>query len=396
MILETSANRILHNFIGPVVVTLLALLPFSVLSQSKSSGSDSQPPKHYFNTTFLFDGYGKPSVGIDTAGIGKRLKTFSVKQSNLSFYIPLFTEDRKGSGADSNVISNTHLLLTGNFHTLQPAFDGITDHRLTKRGVGLRYIYNTGKKGVWFFDVFPFITRDVTYRSSKPTVRLSSTALYSYNVNEYFNLRIGATRFYGLGNRVLLPFVGIRVGRLDKINASLQFPRSFTFNVPLGSWLNIAAFSKTQGGVYNFSNHDTLYYKPTTATFHFTRFEIISGLRVDCRVGARVNLYGSLGLSNQNRIVFYSENGNKARSKLLPYNTYFYSDSPDKTYFLQFGIVLRLGRTKSYYNNRNIYDAIDINNKTGMYDGNPQILKAPKKLPKNLSGIEDLMDYDDY
>ena len=100
--------------------------------KSKSSGSDSQPPKHYFNT-ILFDGYGKPSVGIDTAGIGKRLKTFSVKQSNLSFYIPLFTEDRKGSGADSNVISNTHLLITGNFHA-STAFDGITDHRLTKRG----------------------------------------------------------------------------------------------------------------------------------------------------------------------------------------------------------------------------------------------------------------------
>jgi hypothetical protein len=353
-------------------------------------------PKHYFNTVFVLDRYAKPSKKLDTLNsTGKRLGSYGIKQYDISFYIPVFTKDYKGSGADSNVISNLHLLLTGNFQSLRPVFSGISPHRLVKRSIGARGIYNSGKKAVWFVDIAPFITRDITYRSD-PIFRLASTLVYSYNVNDRFNWRLGVTKSFQWGNRLYLPFIGLRFGRLDKLNLSVQFPRSISLNLPFSPNFVMSVYSRPQGGIYNFSNHDTLYPRPTDATFHFTRYEINTGMRFDVRIGSHFAFFIAAGLSTRNNITFYSERANKNRPR-LPYKIYFYSDNPKPTLFGQFGIVLKFGKTRSYYNNRNMYDAIDLNNKAGVNDGNRQIPIPPKKAPKNinLESVRDLIDYND-
>lgn len=366
------------------------------VSQKSYDSLKIETPKHYFNTLLVIDGYGKPSKNMkDTADVlNKRLKSYGVKQVNLSFCTPLYTKDEYSK--DSSRISNHHILLTGNYNVLKPIFSGISDHKLVKLGIGLRYIYNTGKKGVLFADIAPFITRDATY-ASKAYFRLASTMVYSYNINENFNWRLGITKSFMWGNRYYLPFIGFRIGKLDKLNLSIQFPRSISVNFPINPSFILKLYTAPQGGMYNFSNHDTLYFNKTTSTFHFTRYEINTGLRADIRVSNHFNFYLATGFSTQNNITFYSEKANKNRPR-LSYLTYFYSEKIAPSLYLNFGLVFKLGHTKSYYKNRNVYDAINLNNTLGTDNGNAQIPLAPKILKdsQNLKSIQDLIDYNDF
>lgn len=385
--------------------SLLLILCFGIcfLSGRQMRGQGSYDslklklPKHYFNSVFVLDAYRKPSTNLDNSEpLNKRLENYGIKQLNFSFYAPLITRSFKGNGTDSNVTANSHLLLTGNLVSLQPVFDGISQHRLTKRGIGIRYIYNTGKKGVWFFDVAPFVTRDVSYRSTAFR-RLASTIVYSHNFSDKFNVRLGATKSFMWGNRFYLPFIGLRFGKLDKVNLSIQFPRSISLNVPFTSKFIMSIYTKPQGGLYNFSNRDTIYYNGAVKTVHFSRYEINTGLRFDARISSHVCLFVSCGLSTGNNIAFYSDGANKNR-KGAYYKTSFYSEQPSSTLYGQFGLVLKFGKTRSFYNDRNIYDAIDLNNKTDKGDGNFPIPLTPEKAPKNpnLESIQDLIDYNDF
>lgn len=366
-------------------------------SQKSYDSLNIKVAKHYFNTTLVFDAYFKPKQAMDTTNnpIAKKLETYGIKQNNLSFQIPVFTKDIKGTGKDSNVIANKHLMITGTFMTLKPIFEGIKQHTLKKRGIGIRYIYNTGKKSVWFFDAAPFVTRDITYLS-KPFFRLASTIIFSHNVNQKFNFRIGATKSFLWGNRLYLPFIGFRIGALDKINLSIQFPRNITINLPINRKITVGIYTKPQGGVFNFSNHDTIYFRRGFGTFHFTRYEINTGLRLDVRSGSFFNFYLATGLSTSNHVIFYSDYANSTQ-KQISYNKYFFIRSLPPTVYLNFGLVFKVGKTRSYYNNTNIYDAIDLNN---IYsgNGNAQIPVKTERQVKdpNIEAIKDLIDYNDF
>lgn len=379
----------------------LFLLLRSGGAQNSYDSLKIKSPKHYFQTILVLDGYRKPSQDIkDTVNfLSKRLKSYGVNQFSFSFITPLLTKEK--ITVDSNRKANSHLLLTVNYVRLQPIFSGISTHNLVKSGVGIRYIYNTGKKGVWFIDASPFITRDASYKS-EPYVRLASTIIYSHNTNDHFNWRIGVTKSFLWGNRLYLPFIGVRFGRLDEPNISIQFPRSVNINIPVNSKLILSLYTKPQGGMYNFSNHDSIYYLNSAATFHFTRYEINSGFRADVRLNSKFNFYLATGFSTKNNITFYSDKANKKNPK-APYNVYFYNQTFDPSLFFNFGLVLKLGKTKSYYNNTNIYDAIDLNTTIDGGDnntsnGNTQIPLTPKKKKEdiNLKSIEDLIDYNDF
>lgn len=329
---------------------------------------------------------------MDTVNaISKRLKTYGIKQMCLSFQIPLLTKD---ISIDSNTIANHHLLLTGTFLSLRPQFEGISQHHLVKRGVGVRYIYNSGKKGVWFFDVAPFTTKDLS-SDAKSYGRIASTIVYSHNFSDRFNLRGGITKSFLWGNRYYLPFIGIRIGRLDRVNLSIQFPRSINLNLPVSNRAVFSLYTKPQGGMYIFSNQDSLYFNTNVESFHFTRYELNTGCRVDLRI-KQVNFYAALGLSTHNNITFYSEKRNS--SKVASYNTYFYRKNLPASAFLNVGLVIKLGKTRSMYLNRNLYDAVDLNSTAGLPNQNAQIPIPAKKTPEkiNLESIQDLIDYNDF
>ena len=379
-----------------VLISFSAVFLFygQVSAQQSYSVTGAKRPKHYFNTVIILDGYRKPSKTLkDTTDfISKRLQTYAVKLVDLSFYTPLFTfEDR----SDTMVYKNTHILLTGTYQALQSVFTGISKHQLVKIGIGIRYIFNSGKKGVWFVDAAPFITKDVTYQS-KAYFRLASTIVYSYNVSYSFGCRLGVTKSFQWGNRLYLPFIGLRFGRLDRVNLSVQIPRSISLNIPMGSNVIFSFYSKPQGGLYNFSNHDSLYYRKQTATFNFTRYELNTGFRVDVRCGRNFNFYVATGISSRNTITFYSEKANNDRPR-LPYRIYFYNEHIAPTLFFNAGLVLKFGKTRSYFNNRNLYDAMDLNNVMDG-NGNTQIPLPTKKQKSNanLNSIQDLIDYNDF
>lgn len=385
-----------------MLITLSAVFLF--LNQSKAqSAFDSlkiKMAKHYFQTVIVMDGYRKPNQEIkDTSNISKRLKSYGVNQFIFSLNTPIATIDRFSK--DSSIRKNTHILLTANYMRLQPVFDGIPTHNLVKLGIGGRMIINTGKKAVWFIDVSPFVTKDVTYPSA-PYFRMASTIVYSHNVNDRFNWRIGITKSFLWGNRYYLPFIGLRFGRLDKTNISIQFPRSININLPVNRKLQFSIYTKPQGGMFNFSNHDSIYFFPDSKTFHFTRYEINTGFRADVRVNSWFNFYIATGFSTKNNITFYSERANPSKSA-SGYRVYFYDKDFAPTMFFNAGLVLKFGKTRSFYNDKNLYDAIDLNNTIGGGDnnisnGNTQILIPSKQKQQeyNLKSVQDLIDYNDF
>ncbi len=383
----------------PVFICTIFLFSAQLKAQATYDSLKIKTPKHYFNTVIALDGYRKANQKFtDTADfLAKRLKSYGLNQFSLSFYTPIITDVEEDTV--KHITKSTHILLTGTYIRLKPVFDSLKPHDLVKSGLGLRFIFNSGKKGVWFFDVSPFVTKDRTY-TSKPYFRLASTIVYSHNVSERFNWRIGATKSFMWGNRSYWPFIGLRFGRLDKVNLSIQFPRSISLNIPANEKLILSFYTKPQGGMYNYSNHDSLYYLKNDATFSYTRYELNSGLRADVRFSNNVSCYLAMGISSKNNITFYSETANKDKKGM--YKKYFFEQNLGPTIFFNAGMVIKFGKTRTFINDRNMYDVMDLNNTNGVGDnnssmGNPQIPVTPKKIKNvNLNSIQDLIDYNDF
>jgi hypothetical protein len=399
-----------------VMLGLYIGLSYSFYAQKDSAVNFSakkmtkfKEPKHFFSNTIFLDYYYKPPVDLnDTSRIGKQLGTYSIAQSCINFYSPLVTINKYNR--DSSVNSNFHLLLAGTAYYLQPIFSGISKHTLAKYGLGIRAIYNTGKKSIFFIESTPFLTQDITPGAAQNgTWRMSGTLLWSYSPTNKFNFRLGATKSFLWGNRFYLPFVGLRFGKVDGFNFSFQFPKNLSLNLPIGNVFRLSLYSKPQGGVFNFSNRDTVYnnkfYKNTNIsqekTIQFGRYELLTGMRMDVVPCRWLGLYLSTGFSTKNGIAFYSNNFNKNNKRGSLGD--FYARAPKNSVFINMGVVFRIGKTKSYYNNRNMYEAIDLNNSIDPGDnnvnpGNGNIVIPKKKIPKSLkpSEIQDLIDANDF
>src|ERR1700752_933931 len=148
-----------------------------------------KPSKHYFKTTFNLDFYstGKRDL-IQKNFVAQKLKSYQVNQFAFGFNAPLFTKDFYKK--DSTQISNFHLLLTGSYVSLTPNFEGISTHHLNKTTIGVRTIYNTGKRSIFYAEFAPFTTRDNGYRYTRQS-RFATTLLYDHVVNNYFSFRLG-------------------------------------------------------------------------------------------------------------------------------------------------------------------------------------------------------------
>ena len=236
--------------------------------------------KHYFHTLIYTDFYstGKRDLS-DINFVGKKLKSYQVNQSVIGFNVPLFTKDFHSK--DSSVISNFHLLLTGGYSAVTPKFSGIAkDHKLSRTSLGVRAIYNMGRRSILYAEFSPFMTQDNGYSYTKRT-RIASALIYNFTVNKYFSFRLGYARSFIFGNRFNLPYVGIRVGKLDGVNFSVQFPRSISFNVPIGKYVKTSLYTKPQGGMYSFANSDSIYYLNNDRSLNFGRYEFLGGARID-------------------------------------------------------------------------------------------------------------------
>lgn len=352
--------------------------------------------KHYFNTLVYTDFYktGKRDLS-DINFVGKKLKTYQVSQFVVGFNTPLLTKDFYNK--DSTVISNFHLLLTGGYSVVAPDFSGVSkDHYLSRTSLGIRTIYNFGKRSILYAEFSPFMTQDNGYSYTK-RYRIASTLIYNFTVNKYFSFRAGYARSFMYGNRLNLPYVGIRVGKLDGVNLSIQFPRSISFNVPIGKHVRTSLYTKPQGGMYSFANSDSIYYLNNDKNLTFGRYEFIGGMRIDILPSRFFSFYLSSGLTTQNQINFYSETFNKKNKQKL-YS--FYKEKIDGSLFVNFGLVFKFGKVKSAFNNYNMYNALDLNSSdvgNNINTGQNQIPAKEKKI-KNVSPseVQDLIETQDF
>jgi len=361
-------------------------------------------PKHYFTPTLFSDYYTTPDRAIPQTGkrlknltedqrIRTHLKSYQYSQLEGGFYLPIFTRDYERA---DNSTANFHLLVTGSYLMAMPRFAGISDHNLLKACVGLRGIYNSGRKGIWFFDATPFMSTDLS-AASNTTYRWGGVALYDYMANPSLSFRFGFIRTFMFGNRYHLPYFGIRIGRLDRSYLSIQFPRNATFSFPMGRYMRGSIYIKPMGGVFNMANSDTVYYKnPSEKTINYGRYELISGFRVDANFNKHFSLFASAGFTGFKHLAFYSETENANNKFLL---NPFYNEVFAPGVFVNAGFTLRIGRAKSIYNNYNMYEVFNLNNTIGIGDnnnvsgGNGNIPNNIKKKSDSNIKIKDLQDF---
>lgn len=388
----------------PIKQHIFFLISFVLITTKLSAfnAADStkkvKPPKHYFNKTLYFDYYSTGKRELDTINqVSKVLGSYQLSQVSLGYTFPMVTRDIYNK--DSTKISTLNLLFTGNYSNLKLNFEGIDKHNLTKLSLGCRGFYSNGKKSIFFVELSPFVTQDRGYAYTK-TYRLASTVLYNFTANEYFSFRVGYTRSFLWGNRYQLPYVGIRVGKLDKTNFSVQFPRGVTLNIPLGKYVRTSLYTKPQGGLYTFANTDSLKIGSLEDNdkLYFGRYEFLSGLRLDVQPSNFFNFYVSTGFTTRNKIAFYSTTLIKDNNST--YKNY-YSENIKGSIFVNFGLVFRFGRTKSTYNNSLMYDMKDLNNTvapgdSGVNNGNGDIPVPANKIKKvNTDEILDLIEAQD-
>lgn len=392
-----KVSRILSMFLLLFPAIVFAGTADSLARDSSARAArHGKPPKHYIKSNLFFSRYGTMSRTLEGKDLflNNRLGNYSFTQYNLGFYTPLMT--RSWYRKDSVRLANFHLLFTFNYNVSIPAFSGeANEHKLFKSGIGLRGIYNTGGKWIWFFDASPFSVGDrMDMRTKQP--RYASILVADYVPSADFSLRFGFTRTFLFGNRYHLPMIGMRFGRLDKMYLSIQFPRSVTAAWVVNKNFTLSLYSKPFGGLYRFSNKDTLYINPDVKVLQFGRWELTNGARVDVNMGSNFSMFVSGGISMNNRIFFFSpdfNNNNSSLGVLAP----FYRGTVDPTPFLHLGLSVRFGKTKKISGDHRMYEVIDM---TNMYDpgdnndgpGNGQIPAEAKKREMERIKYQDVSD----
>jgi len=306
--------------------------------------------------------------------LDKQLGSYKYSEINTGFYLPFFTRDyvRK----DSVTISNLHLLFVGNFLTAKPVFSALSEqHHLYKVSLGLRMIHNNGKKNIWFYNGTPVTARD---QYSSPSTKYASILVFNRTVSQKFSYRLGLTKTFIFGNRVRLPIIGFRVGPLDGIYMSMMLPRNISLNFPMGKKFTGSFYIKPLGGLYDFSNRDSIY-SANDDNIQFGRYEFLNGLRLDYNPNKNFSMFLSGGVTKYNAISFASVDFQTNKRGLIA--PFYIQKNLSPSLFINWGVTLRFGKTKKVYNNMNMYDVFELNNTFDPGDNNdgPSNGNIPKK-----------------
>jgi hypothetical protein len=396
-------ERLKQYVLKHVLLFIFLIAVVDVFSQTDST-KKIKAPKHYFTPTIFSDYYTTPQKNLDQRfrkvtgdpGIKKHLENYQYSQLVGGFYFPLMTKDYDRTDGST---SNFHLLGTGSYMMAMPRFGGTSNHNLLKASLGIRGIYNSGRKGIWFADISPFISTDLSAHSNT-AYRWGGTFIYDYMANPSLSFRFGVTRTFVLGNRNFLPYFGMRIGRLDNVYLSIQFPRNVTFSFPMSKYLRGSIYFKPMGGLFNMANNDSIYTKNKDNTILYGRYELISGFRLDANFNKHVSVFVSTGFTGVKSLAFYSETENKNNRFVLQD---FYRERISRGLFFDIGFTVRIGRAKSIYNNYNLYETFNLNstidvgdNNTNTGDGNiPNQQKKTQQSNLKIKDVQDLIEAQD-
>ncbi|HEU4716943.1 MAG TPA: hypothetical protein VFU15_03890 [Bacteroidia bacterium] len=376
----------------------------SVNSSPAPSRTRAREVRNYIRPCIYFNYYGtKPrAVKGTNHTLNSRLGDYSYAQSNLGCYVPLYTHTAFGK-RDTTDVNTFHLLMTFNALTDMPKFSGLDEqHKIYKGGLGLRAIYGFGSQYVLFADISPYVVEDRFDKQQTQHVRLASSFVFNWMITPAFSMRFGGTRTFLLGNRFYLPMIGFRVGRLDsKFYFSFQFPRYTSFNFQPSPKFSFSFYSKSMGGLYNFSNGDSIY-NGRDSVIQFGQFGVAHGVRFDFRTGPDFSCFVSAGFESSNHIWFYSYSFNRD-NHLGPLH-HFYDGRPAPVGFLNFGVTWRFGQAKKSTGNYLMYDIFDLNNTMDPGDNNsgpgngdvtPQYDKKKEMRKVQYNDVVDLLDDSD-
>ena len=344
---------------------------------------ENKPVKRYIRPCFYYNSYTTPEQIIDN----NRLKTYKFNQSNLGFYIPMFT--KTWYREDSISLSNFHLLLTGNILTAKATFSGVKavagTNTLIKLSLGMRAIYNTGNKNIWFFNASPFVSQD-EITISDPTLRISAMVVLNRTVSRTFSYRLGIIKTFTFGRSISLPVFGMRFGPLDGCNFTFQFPRNASFNFPMGKKFTASVFARVVGGLYNYSNYTN---KDSTFLINspvvqFSRTEVQNGFQANYRPNSNFTLFTSMGLIYNRRVAF-AYNTRTSGSREVIYSTYV-----NPTIFLNIGLSLRFGKAKKVYGNYQMYEVFNLNNSYEPGDMNTGLPNSDIPIPSKDNDLNSI------
>ncbi len=398
---------------GFTILFIFSVAPLLASFESDSGkkekdGKKYREPKHYFSNTIWMNHYSSNNYKISNPKIDT-LGNYSFKQLNTAFYFPLWTKDVYKK--DSTIIANHHLLLTGNFVYASPEFSGLkVQHTLYKSALGFRYIYNNGDKNIWFFDLGSFTSGDNTLLERQER-RSTSVIVFNHVFKDWLSMKIGVTKTFLFGDRLHLPVLGVRIGRLDGVYASVTFPRNISLNFPMGRKLSASLFVKPMGGIYNFANSvtytsgkDTILYNGSgidSTMIIFGRYEYLGGMRLDFTPSKHFSLFVSGGVTSGNWIGFASYQNDKDKFKRI--SVFAGQPFSENSGFFNFGMTFRFGRTKNFQGNINMYELFYLNNEFDPGDNNdgagngdiPKQMKEKKMRKLSYKDIEDFVDEGD-
>ncbi|MBI2271299.1 MAG: hypothetical protein HYU69_13225 [Bacteroidetes bacterium] len=358
-------------------------------ADSTSGRSNIKEIKRYIRPCIYLNNYHTPEKEL----LKRQVRSYTFKQSNVGFYAPLYTNTwyRK----DGVTLSTLHLLTVGNFAMASPGFSGFRKRlEFYKLSLGLRTIYSTGKKSVWFFDMSPFLAEDNipnTISNNKATWRYSSTIIYNRTVSKNFSYRIGFTKTYLFGEGFNLPIIGCRFGPLDGVHVSFFIPRNITLDFPMGKKFWGSIFVKPVGGRYNFFIPDTSFNR-IGYTVQFGHREFLTGFLLDFRPNRNISMTFSTGLATK-RYVALAEDINADGKGYEP----FFTAIVKPCFFTSIGASIRFGQAKKVNNNYEMYDVLDINNMfdpgdNNMGPTNGNIPNDPNRVKVNNIQYQDIKD----
>ncbi|HWZ22176.1 MAG TPA: DUF6268 family outer membrane beta-barrel protein, partial [Cytophagaceae bacterium] len=325
--------------------------------------------KRYIRPCLYFNHYGTPQSRFDPH------KQYQFTQNNLGFYLPLYTNT--WFNKDSVSLSSIQIVGTGEVMQYKPDIAFLKEsYKIARLSAGVRLFYSNGNRSVFYVSVNPFVSREIPFTGNGP-IRFALALIYSRTVSKAFSYRLGIIRSYTFGRPLPLPVVGIRIGALDKLHLNIQFPKNISLDLPIGRVVTASVFVRSMGGVFNVITQGDIVTTPGRRA-QLRRYELLHGAQINVRAGKNISFYVSSGFATKRHItyVFKEEpvkSGNDINRHRIPASV-----------FVSFGLSIRFGATKKIYNDRQMYDVMDLNTlkNTGLSDSGPadnDIPASPEK-----------------
>jgi hypothetical protein len=345
------------------------LLTTTELSADRGDSVSIKKTKRYIRPCLYFNHYGTPQRRFEPN------KQYRFTQNNLGFYLPLYTNT--WFNKDSVSLSSIQIVGTGEVMQYKPDIAFLKEsYKIARLSAGVRLFYSNGNRSVFYVSVNPFVSREIPFTGNGP-IRFALALIYSRTVSKAFSYRLGIIRSYTFGRPLPLPVVGIRIGALDKLHLNIQFPKNISLDLPIGRVVTASVFVRSMGGVFNVITQGDIVTTPGRRA-QLRRYELLHGAQINVRAGKNISFYVSSGFATKRHItyVFKEEpvkSGNDINRHRIPASV-----------FVSFGLSIRFGATKKIYNDRQMYDVMDLNTlkNTGLSDSGPadnDIPASPEK-----------------